>query len=117
MNKVRNTIAVVAFLSFSALTSADTLLNKKTGLAVGVGTATIENQTIHWHPCFAASPTNYSAKQYTVVRGNNCIPPAALPKTGSSLPLIGTLGFVFFASGLVMAVRRSKARPIHFAKR
>jgi LPXTG-motif cell wall-anchored protein len=109
MMRIWKTLVSAALLSCAALSSADTLINRKTGNAVGVGTATIENQTIHWMPCHAPTQsTNYSLRKYQVIPGDNC-DIQQLPKTGSSLPLIAVLGLVSVAAGLVMRVSRWSA--------
>jgi LPXTG-motif cell wall-anchored protein len=105
MKRLWKTIITAALLSCAALSFADTLINRKTGRTVGVGTATIENQIIHWTACHqSTATTNYTLQEYKVIQGDNC-DIQQLPKTGSSLPLIAALGLAFFAVGLVMYVR------------
>ena len=95
---------VVAFVGGTALSFADTLIDRKTGRAVGVGRATIDNQVIHWTPCRSSAAVDYALQQYKIVEGDNC-EISALPHTASSLPLIGALGFTLFAIGLALHIR------------
>jgi LPXTG-motif cell wall-anchored protein len=107
MKSVRGIILALGILSFVTLCCADTLLNKKTGRVVSIGLAKIEKEIIHWSSCNSKAPSkDYSVLRYTVIPGNNCIAPMALPKTGSSLPLIGALGLLFVIVSLVMRLCR-----------
>src|SRR4051812_39646920 len=102
-------IAVVLgiILSCNMLCIADSLVNKKTGHVVSLGTANIENRTIHWLPCFAPSEAkNYSTLKFKVIPGTNCEASAELPKTASPLPLMGFLGLVLVALSFAMRTLR-----------
>ena len=103
-------------LSYSNLLSADSLVNKQTGQIVDLGHARIDNGTIHWKPCFSEDTKDYSTAEYRVKVGESCLPlsdrlPPVLPKTASPLPLIGLLGCLFVAVGLITRIFRKT--PLH----
>lgn len=105
-------LIVVTIVLGSGLASADTLINKKTGRPVSIGTGIIENRTIHWTPCHVPktmAPKDYLVRDYRVIAGDNCDVSFALPKTGSSLPLIALLGSVLFCIGLILTFFARKA--------
>lgn len=106
VNMIRRIIVCLVILGCAALYGADTLVNKKTGRVVDLGRAKVERQTIHWSPCDEAGESkDYPTRLYQVVKGENCNI-GQLPKTGTSLPLIGMLGALFLAAGLLVRLFR-----------
>lgn len=114
MQKVCKAMLLAALFGYAASSTADTLINKKNGQIVDVGKAKIEKQVIHWTPCRPpTSMVDYAAQDYKVVTGNNCDIPYALPKTGSSVPLIGALGTALFTIGFLMFTCRKLGTLVH----
>jgi LPXTG-motif cell wall-anchored protein len=107
MQRAWKTMLLAALLGYAASSTADTLINKKNGQIVDVGTAKIDKTVIHWTSCRPHTSTrDYAVQDYAVAVGDNCNIGQPLPKTGSSVPLIGALGLALFTIGVLMSTCR-----------
>jgi hypothetical protein len=71
----------------------DTLTSKRDKSFQRLGTAQVDGKVIHWRNC-NGDKADYNANEYVIDKGNDCDirASAALPQTGSQLPLIGMTG-------------------------